>query len=61
MSQAWQGSSRKQGWGQMGGGGTGHGSRHDLLGRMGCVFARALLTPLLKEQIQRYFILSTFV
>lgn len=33
----------------------------DLLGRMGCVFAHALLTPLLKEQIQRYFILCTFV
>lgn len=44
----------------------GHGGRHSPLartcwGRMGCVFAHVLLTPLLKEQIQRYFILCTFV
>lgn len=33
----------------------------DLLGQMGCGFAHVLLTPLLQEQIQRYFILCTFV
>lgn len=33
----------------------------DLQGGMGCAFARVLLTPLLQEQIQRYFILCTFV
>lgn len=33
----------------------------ELLGGTGCVCARAVLTPLLQEQTQRYFILCTFV